>query len=133
MRLFVFINLLFLINFAVLSGVAEAAPIDSIEITGTGGAPIPATYSTSNAKSLVLTGLVNKVEVCCFDDSLLIGVYLSVGSASTAPTAGAANTLSHEVYIPPNTGRCIKTHGASALYLRSASSMTSGTAHIDVE
>lgn len=71
----------------ILSAQGEGA-IASFRVTGTGGAPIPASYSASDTKSLVLSSLagVKKVHVC--NDTASVISFSTLGSNSVAPGTG---------------------------------------------
>lgn len=107
----------------------QAGVIVSFKVTGTGGAPIPVAYSLSDAKSKVVTGLLQSAEeVCVYNGTdSIIAVYLdNKATSGTAPTADLK-----DVYVPAVSGFCTKTRLNATVLIRSAtgSTITAGTVY----
>lgn len=108
--------------FALLGSLAHAGVLQSFKVTGTGGAPIPVAYSTSDAKSKVATGIAyaDAKGVCIYNaTSSVIAVNVDNGSSSTAPTADV-----QDIYLGAGMGYCEKMSVTSRVYIRSDSGST---------
>jgi hypothetical protein len=121
-----------LLILAFVTAPAFAGVIVSTVITGTGGAPIPVAYDLTDAKSKVVTGLLQSAEeVCAYNaTSAIVAIYLdNKATSGTAPTAAVK-----DIYIPAATGVCVKTRLSATVLLRSASgsTITSGSVYISV-
>jgi hypothetical protein len=96
--------------FLILIGCEAFAWQASFIVQATAGAPIPDAPSASDAKSLVMSGLQNAIEVCIVNET---GTRIEVNTINW--NAPAPTTFTH--YIPAGRELCIDDKLSSRVYI----------------